>query len=256
MAGFHDRATEPLDLQMVPQPAVTVAVDLGDQPLGVDDVTRRQQRGCVVIGLTPGSVRRHGRDVECLQMRLSPVVPHAVLSASPELRGTVVTLDDLWGNDATRIQERLRAAASWDDLFTIAETALARRLEAGWRVDPEVACVWEQMVRSRGRVRVDELAAQVGWSRKRLWWRFRSQIGLTPKRAAQLVRFDQAAHRLVAGDSAALVAAESGYVDQSYLNRDAMTFCWADTRCRRGRTVAGGRRRRLGRHRLRTRGVT
>jgi AraC-like DNA-binding protein len=80
------------------------------------------------------------------------------------------------------------------------------------------------MVRSRGRVRVDELAAQVGWSRERLWWRFRSQIGLTPKRAAQLVRFDHAAHRLAAGDSAALVAAESGYVDQSHLNRDAIAF--------------------------------
>jgi AraC-like DNA-binding protein len=80
------------------------------------------------------------------------------------------------------------------------------------------------MVASRGRLRVERLAAEVGWSRKRLWSRFRSQIGLTPKRAAQLIRFDHAAHRLAAGHSAALVAAESGYTDQSHLHRDVKTF--------------------------------
>ena len=80
------------------------------------------------------------------------------------------------------------------------------------------------MVVARGRVRVERLASEVGWSRKRLWTRFRSQIGLTPKRAAQLVRFDHAAHRLAAGQSAASVAADGGYVDQSHLHRDVVAF--------------------------------
>jgi AraC-like DNA-binding protein len=101
---------------------------------------------------------------------------------------------------------------------------LARRREAGRAVGPEVAFVWGRMVTDRGRVRVERLAAEVGWSRKRLWSRFRSQIGISPKRAAQLIRFDHAAHRLAAGHGAALVAAESGYVDQSHLHRDAMAF--------------------------------
>jgi hypothetical protein len=50
-----------------------------------------------------------------------------------------------------------------------------------------------------GQVRVEQLAAELGWSRKRLWARFRSQIGLTPKQAAQLVRFDHAADCVAAG---------------------------------------------------------
>jgi AraC-like DNA-binding protein len=216
MAGFRERATDLVDLGTVPYPAVTVAVDLGEGLLVVDDTSGQQQRGSVVAGLAPGSLRARGRDIECLQVRLSP--------ASPQLGGTVVALDDLWGRDATRIQEQLRAAVSWDDRFAIAEAALARRHEAGRAVDPEIAFAWGQMVTTRGRVRVDQLAAKVGWSRKRLWTRFRSQIGLTPKRAAQLVRFDHAAHRLAAGHSAARVAAESGYVDQSHLHRDIMAF--------------------------------
>ncbi len=225
MAGFRDRATDLVDLRAVPYPAVTVVVDISDGLLVVDDnVSGRQQRGSVVAGLAPGTVCVRGRDIECLQIRLSPVVAHAVLGASAQLGGTVVGLDDIWGRDATRTQEQLRAAPSWDDRFAIAEAALARRYEAGRAVDPEVDFAWAQMVTNQGRLRVEQLAAEVGWSRKRLWSRFRSQIGLTPKRAAQLVRFDHAAHRLAAGHSAALVAAESGYVDQSHLHRDVMAF--------------------------------
>jgi AraC-like DNA-binding protein len=224
MAGFRDRATDPVDLRMVPFPAVTVAIDVGDGLLVVDDVSGRQQRGNVVVGLAPGSLRAVGRDIECLQVRLSPVVAHSVLADSPELGGTMVGLDDLWGRDATRTQEQLRAAASWDDRFAIAEAALARRLEAGRAVDPEIAFAWGRIVTNRGRVRVDQLAAEVGWSRKRLWSRFGSQIGLTPKRATQLVRFDNAAHGLAAGHSAARVAAETGYADQSHLHRDVLAF--------------------------------
>src|SRR5262245_1084224 len=223
MAGFSDRAQDCIDLPVVPYPAATLVIDLGDELL-VDHASGQGKRGNHAAGLAPGSVRVHGRDIECLQVRLSPVVAHAVLGASPELGGAVVALDDLWGRDAMRIQEQLRAAGSWEDRFAIAEATLGRRHEAGRAVDPEVALAWTQMVTNRGWIRVDRLAAEVGWSRKRLWSRFRSQIGVTPKRAAQLIRFDHAAHRLAAGHSAALVAAESGYADQSHLHRDVMTF--------------------------------
>jgi AraC-like DNA-binding protein len=224
MAGFRERATDLVDLRVVPYPAVTLVVDIGEGLLVVDDVSGRQQRGSVVAGLAPGSVRGRGRGIECLQMRLSPVAAYPLLHASSELAGTVAALDDLWGRDATRAQEQLRVAASWDDRFAIAEATLARRYEAGPAADPEVAFAWGQMVARRGRVRIDRLAAEIGWSRKRLWSRFRSQIGITPKRAAQLVRFDHAAHRLASGHSAARVAAEVGYVDQSHLHRDVSAF--------------------------------
>jgi len=136
----------------------------------------------------------------------------------------VVSLEDVWGRDAGRAEERLRAAASWDERFTIAAEILVRRLGNRPVVDPEVAYTWRRTLTSRGRARVDGLADEVGWSRKRLWSRFRSQLGITPKRAARLVRFDHAAHLLAAGHAAAGVAAESGYVDQSHLHREVKAF--------------------------------
>jgi AraC-like DNA-binding protein len=223
MAGFRDRTKDLVDLRVVPYPAVTLVIDFGDGWL-VDDAGGQQQRGSLAVGLAPGDVRARARHIECLQVRLSPLVAYALLGASAELGGTVVSLEDLWGRDAVRTEERLRAAGSWDERFAIADAALARRYAAGRAADPEVVFAWGQMAASRGQVRVEPLAAEAGWSRKRLWSRFRSQIGLTPKRAAQLIRFDHAAHRLAAGDSAALVAAESGYADQSHLHRDVMAF--------------------------------
>ncbi|MBF9071989.1 AraC family transcriptional regulator [Streptacidiphilus sp. NEAU-YB345] len=231
MAGFRARTTDPVDLAVVPYPAVTLAFDIGDGTLAVVDSEGREQRDSAVIGMAADGVRGLGRDVACLQLRLSPLLAHAVLDgASAESGGRVVPLDDLWGRDAARLRERLCAAGSWEERFAIAEAALALRCEGGRVVDPEVAYCWRQIVTHQGSVRVDRLAEAVGWSRKWLWSRFRAQLGLTPKRAAQLVRFDQAAHHLAAGNAAARVAAEIGYVDQSHLHRDVMAFAGATPR--------------------------
>ncbi|MEV6975041.1 helix-turn-helix domain-containing protein [Kitasatospora sp. NPDC093806] len=224
MAGFRARTTDPVDLGVVPYPAVTVAVNLGDGPLAAHDADGRRLDDSVAIGLAAGGVRGRGRNIDCLQIRLSPLIAHAVLRGCAESGGTVIPLDDLWGRDAPHTQEQLRAAASWEDRFTIAEAVLARRHDAGPATDPEVAFAWRRMLAHRGGIRVEQLATEVGWSRKRLWSRFRAQIGLTPKRAARLIRFDHAAHRLAAGHPATLVAAETGYADQSHLHRDALTF--------------------------------
>lgn len=229
MAGFRVRDLDAL--RMVPHPAVTLLLEFGAGSPVLDCAPGRQQRGSIVAGPglgSGGAVRARGENVECVQVRLSPVIARAILGASPaELDGAVVSLGDLWGREASRIREQLGDVSSWQDRFALTDALLARRHEAGPPVDPEVAWAWHRIVVSRGLIRVDALATEVGWSRKRLWSRFRSQLGLPPKRAVKLVRFDHAAHRLVAGDSAAHVAADSGYADQSHLHRDVMAFTGA-----------------------------
>ncbi|MFS4103261.1 helix-turn-helix domain-containing protein [Streptomyces sp. PD-S100-1] len=229
MAGFRVRELD--GLRMVPHPAVTLLLEFGAGSPVVDWAAGRQQRGSIVAGPglgAGGAVRARGENVECVQVRLSPVIARAVLGVSPaDLGDTVVSLDDLWGREASRIRERLGEVPSWQGRFALTEALLARRHEAGPPVDPEVAWAWQRIVGSRGLARVDGLATEVGWSRKRLWSRFRSQLGLPPKRAVKLVRFDHAAHRLVAGERAARVAADAGYADQSHLHRDVMTFTGA-----------------------------
>ncbi|MEW2354930.1 helix-turn-helix domain-containing protein [Spirillospora sp. NPDC029432] len=224
MAGFRHRVPAPVDIAMVAHPSVTLVLDLSDEGAIACDAAGLRLRGSFVAGLLPGRLRVGGQNGECLQIRLSPVAAAAVLGASTELTGTVAALEDVWGRDAGRIEDELRAAASWDERFTIAVDILGRRLGACSPVDPEVAHTWRRTLTSRGRLRVDGLADEVGWSRKRLWSRYRSQLGLTPKRVARLVRFDHAAHLLAAGHTASRVATETGYVDQSHLHREINAF--------------------------------
>ncbi|MFI0450377.1 helix-turn-helix domain-containing protein [Actinomadura sp. 6N118] len=229
MAGF---GVGDLDaLRMVPHPAVTLLLDFGAGSPVIDCAAGRQQRGSMVAGPglgSGGAVRARGENLQCVQVRLSPVIARAVLGTSPaDLDGAVVSLADLWGREASQIREQLGDVSSWQDRFALTDALLARRHEAGPPVDPEVAWAWQRILSSRGRARVDGLAAEVGWSRKRLWSRFRSQLGLPPKRAVKLVRFDHAAHRLVAGEGAAQVAADAGYADQSHLHRDVMELTGA-----------------------------
>ncbi|MEW2428857.1 helix-turn-helix domain-containing protein [Micromonospora sp. NPDC047644] len=225
MAGFRHRARAPVDIAMVAHPSITLIVDLCQETGLTYAVDGQPRHGSAVVGLLPGDLRATGRGFgECLQIRLEPVVAAAVLGASREICGAVVSLDDVWGRDAERTEARLRATASWDKRFAIATEILARRLDARRPADPEVTHAWRRTRTSRGRVRVDSLADEVGWSRKRLLSRFRSQVGITPKRAARLVRFDHAVHLLAAGHCAATVATESGFVDQSHLHRDVVEF--------------------------------
>ena len=220
MAGFVRRIPGPMDIAMVAHPSVTVLIDLSDRIAYGD-----RRRGSVVAGLLPGEFEASGTGpAECLQIRLEPVVAAAVLRGSAELCGSLVAFEDVWGSDAERFVDTLRAAHSWDERFAITSYAVARRSGERHPVAREVEHTWRRMVVSRGRTRVDGLADEVGWSRQRLWSRFRSQLGLTPKRAAGLVRFDHAAHLLATGRPAVEVAIESGYADQAHLHRDVRAF--------------------------------
>ncbi|MFF2307335.1 helix-turn-helix transcriptional regulator [Streptomyces sp. NPDC058128] len=91
-------------------------------------------------------------------------------------------------------------------------------------MSPEVAAAWQTIVARRGRIRIADLAASCGCSHKLLRSRFTAQIGLTPKRAAMLVRFDHAARALRAGHSPSNVALACGYSDQPHLHRDVLAL--------------------------------
>ncbi|MER8041801.1 helix-turn-helix domain-containing protein [Streptomyces sp. NPDC094032] len=226
MAGFGIRELD--TLRMVPHPAVTLILEFGAGSPVVESASGERQQGCVAAGTGAGSrgaIQASGKNIECVQVRLSPVIARAVLGVPlADLDGAIVPLDALWGREAPRIRERLADTTSWQQRFALTDALLARRYAAQRPVDKEIAWAWHRIATTHGRTRVDALATETGWTRKRLWSRFHVQLGLPPKQAIKLIRFDHAAHRLLAGVPAARVAAESGYADQSHLHRDVMTY--------------------------------
>ncbi|GHB67474.1 AraC family transcriptional regulator [Streptomyces cirratus] len=225
MAGFRDRISVGLDMHVLPRPAVIIVIGLGNDPFTLEGIPGQQPLRSLVGGMSPGPARIRGERVECIEMRLSPRAAYAVLGASPrELDRSITGLEDLWGRHERHLREQLTDSTTWQQRLGLMDDFLMKRAERGPTMTPEVAAAWDHIVARRGRVRVGDLAASCGWSRKRLWARFSAQVGLTPKRAAMLVRFDHAARALSAGGNAADVALACGYVDQPHLHRDVVAF--------------------------------
>jgi AraC-like DNA-binding protein len=241
MAGFRDVSDAGLDMQVLPQPAVVVVIVLGDDPLTVEGSTGHQPLRSLVAALSPGAHRIRGERVECIELLLSPRAASALLGVSPgELNGSVTSLEDLWGRHERRLREQLAAAATWQERLILMGGFLRKRASRAPSMSPEVAAAWDSIVAHRGRIGIGDLAASSGWSRKRLWSRFSAQIGLTPKRAAMLVRFDHAARALSAGENAADVALACGYADQSHLHRDVLAFAGCTPGALAGKATSAG----------------
>lgn len=218
MMGFDGQAGEGMDLRATALPAVTVVLSFGAD-LVVDDGGAARVTGGFVAGPQAGTMTVRCRQAAGIEVRL-PLVCAAGFAAADLTHGPVA-LTDLWGRRADRLREQL-AVCDWRRRFELVRAAL---VEPDPVAPPgEVMYAWHRMVTSRGRVRMEELARECGWSRKRLWRRFEDRTGLTPKRAAMLVRFRHAVEGLVAGRPAADVAFDSGYVDQSHLCRDVAAF--------------------------------
>ncbi|WP_039798513.1 helix-turn-helix transcriptional regulator [Nocardia araoensis] len=225
MIGYGARGAGGLDLRVTALPAVTVLIEFGENELIVDSAAGRQAFSGFVSGFPHGTMRVRTEQAQCIEARLSPLQAYSLPNIDPaDLGRTIVGLEDLWGRRALSLRERLADAATWDERFALTVSFLRQCVEPTRTPDPEVVASWQRIVAGRGQVLVGELAESCGWSRKRLWSRFEAQIGLTPKRAAMLVRFRHAVEGLLAGFPAADVAVTCGYTDQSHLCRDVSSF--------------------------------
>jgi transcriptional regulator GlxA family with amidase domain len=101
-----------------------------------------------------------------------------------------------------------------------------RPADRGPAAAPEVRWAWRRLVSSAGAVPIGSLAREAGWSHKHLIRKFRQQVGLTPKTAARLLRFEHAWRLVGDGEPAHWdrIAADGGYADQSHLIRDFREF--------------------------------
>lgn len=159
-----------------------------------------------------------------VQVDLTPTGARRLLGVPMhELRNATVALDDLLGPEAAELAERLAGAAGWPERFSIMGAVLERRLLRAPPVVAEIEWAWRQLDLSRGTVTVQSLAHELGWSRKRLIVRFRDAIGLTPKTAARVLRFQALRARVAAAatrPSWAGLAVDCGYADQSHMIRE------------------------------------
>jgi AraC-like DNA-binding protein len=175
---------------------------------------------------SPALITHDGRQ-SGVQLMLSPLGARALLGRpAGELTDIDVDGTEILGGLAAQIRERLREAPDWPARFAALDRLLGTRLAGRAAVSPEAAWAWRELLASGGAVSIAELARQTGWSSRHLRSRFRAEIGLTPKAAARVIRFDRTRRllqrRAAQGTlpSLADIAAECGYYDQAHLARE------------------------------------
>ena len=224
--GFAEAGPDIVRRFEAPAPAVVVILGLGE--------ATHAWRGGHRVGSsfvagpgTIGTTTEHAGAQRGIEVRLSPPGAYRILGQPlGELTDRVVDLVDVWGQPGARLSERIQAADSWLRRLDLLDEFLLTRAGAGPGPDSAVTEAWTWLQRERGAVAVNDLAEQTGWSRRRLAERFRAQVGLTPKRAARLLRFAHAVQLLTGHGRRSLVciAVTCGYYDQAHLNRDFHEF--------------------------------
>jgi transcriptional regulator GlxA family with amidase domain len=146
--------------------------------------------------------------------------------AADELLDSHASLQDIWGQAALEIRERVAAEHTPASRFQILQGALLSHLVPRRELHPSVVSALDYFRRNPSRTVVGKLARDVGLSKRRFIDVFNSQVGIKPKLFSRIRRFqrvlEQVRH-LPLVDWAQL-ALEHGFFDQSHLIRDFVTF--------------------------------
>ncbi len=225
VVGYRQLGGPPRVHRGLPSGSMTVIVNVGD-PVRVLAGAGAERFDTTVAGLhTSATLIDDTGTQEGVSIGLHPLGVRRLFGApAAALSDLAVELDELIGPDGRRLWERLQAPGTARHRSEVClrwlRAQLTRDRDAG--VEAEVRRAWWLLEASAGRVRVDDIADDVGWSRQHLRRRFRAQLGLNPKESARILRFDASVRRLKAYPDTSLstVAAECGFTDQSHLTNE------------------------------------
>lgn len=224
ITGYQERSQAKVERHYGATSTIQVIVSFGDE-LEIDMAGRTDQRfESFVAGFHPGPAATRYRGGQLgIQIDLTPFGVFRLLGVpGSAVASQIIDLGDLapalGGDDA---RDRLASCTDWAARLALVDDALTSMAADGPRPDPMVAWLWHQLQTTGGRARIADLVAETGRSHRYVADRFRQQIGLTPKAASRVLRYERAADMLSSdGLPPAEVAARCGYADQSHLNRE------------------------------------
>lgn len=226
LVGLSERSREPVTRRQPAGTLIPLVISFGSQ-LTIDQLSdgegANRSYGSFVAGLSPGhATTSHPGDQDCVQVYLTPLGVRRVLGVpGSELARRVVAIDDVARELGEDLAARVAGAATWPDRLRLVEAVLTARLGSTPGPPDWVQGMWHELATSGGRASIGGLVARTGWSHRYVATRFREEVGLTPKEAAGILRFERAAAGLGTLPLADL-AVRCGYADQSHLTRDVV----------------------------------
>jgi AraC-like DNA-binding protein len=231
-SGYRQDGVVPARHRGLPSPYLTLIFTM-DDPLVIEThPDPRQAAGSYDslaggLHLTPALITHAGRQ-SGVQVTVSPLGCRALFGRpASELRDQDVDAAELLGRHVVdEVRHGLLTAPDWARRFAVLDSVLTRVVEdqvvEDQEVAPQIAYALQRM-QTPG-VSVAELADEVGWSGRYLTDRFRAEIGLRPKEATRVARFDRARRALRPSARLADIAATHGFADQSHFVREFHAF--------------------------------
>ncbi|MEV6850868.1 helix-turn-helix domain-containing protein [Actinoplanes sp. NPDC051411] len=226
-SGYRQEGVAPAVHRGLPSPYLTLIFTMDDPLVIARHPDPRQAAGrydslAGGLHLTPALITHDGRQ-SGVQVTVSPLGCRALFGLpASELRDQDVDAAELFGPHVVdEVRHGLLTAPDWPRRFAVLDTVLTRVVRDD-EVAPQIAYALER-VRTPS-VSVAKLADEVGWSGRHLTDRFRAEIGLRPKEAARVARFDRARRALRPSARLADIAAAHGFADQSHFVREFHAF--------------------------------
>ena len=217
-------------LMLPPMPSAVLIVNLGAPFVirsGAHATVAAYADGVVITTLTralefayPPATRSVGGHSN--PWGLAPFLPMPAV----ELRDRPLTLEELWGRpDTAELRDRLADAAGPEEMLTLLEDALMRRIAEtdGLGLVRHTSGV---IAAATGAVAIADLTAAAGVSSTHLAQRFKELIGVTPKRLARTYRFASTVQGIDAAGPVDWLelAGRAGYYDQAHFGNDFRAF--------------------------------
>lgn len=185
----------------LPGPQVALVLELGSPVLILDkgsETRGSRYPGGFVVGLhDEPCLSELGEFHTGIEVHLTPLGARAFFGVAPhELARSVSNLPDLLPAAERSVAERLADRATWGERFAVFEDLLRRRISAAPDEHAAVAWATAEIERTGGTTRVDEIARELGYSRKHLVSLFHDHVGFPPKLYANLTRFDRVVREL------------------------------------------------------------
>lgn len=160
-----------------------------------------------------------------LGMLVVVLQPYGIYSllgiGAAELNNCIVDMADIFGMKAAILENQIMTARSATDKIKIIERFFLSRAKGNSGPDPLFKEALQEIYNSRGAISIEDILKRTPITERQLERKFRQYIGTSPKKYADIIRFQYflklLQHQSSEGKISDIVY-ESGYYDQSHLN--------------------------------------
>jgi AraC-like DNA-binding protein len=145
--------------------------------------------------------------------------------AVSELSNRIVALDLVWGRQAGELEEQLQSLQGRAAIDCLEKYCLQRLDDAHGALTP-VSAFARHIIGTGGRRPISALLDVHGVGQRQMERKFLTYVGMSPKRLAQLTRFQRALQAIISQPRQELtsIAYAGGYSDQSHLIKEFHQF--------------------------------